>query len=68
MFDFDTTKRYDVFVRCSDGKDNDVEQLVVIVKKNAVPDFTNLPSKIPIKCSRRTNYSKSKIRLIQSRI
>lgn len=46
MFDFDTTKRYDVFVRCSDGKDNDVEQLVVIVKKNAVPDFTNLPKHV----------------------
>lgn len=47
MFDYDTTKRYDVLVRCSDGKDHDVEQLVVIVKKNAVPDFTNLPSKTP---------------------
>lgn len=49
MFDYDTTKRFDVLVRCSDGKDHDVEQLVVIVKKNAVPDFTNLPSNSLVK-------------------
>lgn len=45
MLDFDTTKRFDVYVRCSDNKNYDEEQLIVIVKKNAIPDFTNLPSK-----------------------
>ena len=57
MLDFDTTKRFDVYVRCSDNKNYDEEQLIVIVKKNAIPDFTNLPSKeLSLKLRNQTIY------------